>query len=86
MSRKLQNMNSLQKYIVNQNSSQNGNSLGYHVTYATLSAPHKTYKMGSTEIINHFTVYEYVNLKVVSNFPKGMQEAFGRFGHVIQIQ
>lgn len=36
------------------------------IAYITMSrTPHKTCKVGSTEIVNHSTVYEKVNLKEV---------------------
>lgn len=47
--------------------------------------PYKTCKLVSTEIINHSIVYENVNLKEISNLPKGVQETYGRFGDIIQI-
>lgn len=45
------------------------------ITHTTLVAPYKAYKISSTEMINHSSVYGKVNMKEVSNLPKGMQEA-----------
>lgn len=45
------------------------------ITHSTFVAPYKACQISSTEMINHSTVYEKINMKEVSNLPKGMQEA-----------
>lgn len=74
-------MNSFQKHIANQNSSQTGHSLCQHVTYCTSFDPNKTCKLGNTEIINHSIICEKVNLKEVSSLPWACKKFMADLGY-----
>lgn len=45
------------------------------ITHSIFVTPYKACQISSTDMINHSTVYEKINMKEVSNLPKGMQEA-----------